>query len=428
MYRVSKVLSLAMLLSGLCAAHEAPRTSVSAPLLPIEGLIQKQADEIFEEIVKIRRAIHSHPEPSGEEVRTAKLVADRLRFWGLEVRTGVGGHGVIGILQGKSPSPVVAYRADMDAERQDLAEQVTFKSTVPGVAHVCGHDAHTAIGLGIARVLSSVRDRLPGTVVFIFQPSEENGQGARHMIADGALEKPEPSAIFALHIAPFDVGTLTTTPGTGLPGMELLEVRMKGGKDLSAAAEELAAFLRSANTIGQLEFGRIIGAIFEKDSKLLSSFVGTNARVTKSPDGVVVTGRIRAANELEHSRVKTSFLAKAKELEARGITCKHDVVLSIPALKGDPNLGVWAMGPLEGMLGKTSVLRVYHPFPFNSEDFAFFLQKVPGVLFWLGGSDTPRGVIAVPHTPDFSLDERALATGVKGMSNVLFQYLATQGK
>ena len=160
-------------------------------------------EEAREDLIEVRRDIHRHPEASGQEERTAALVADRLRALGLEVETGVGGHGVVGVLRGGQPGPVVAYRADMDAVRDNSPDPVPFRSELPGVRHICGHDIHTTVALGVAVALSAVRDELPGTVKFVFQPAEENIQGAKAMIEDGVLEDPAPSAIFAVHTAPW---------------------------------------------------------------------------------------------------------------------------------------------------------------------------------------------------------------------------------
>lgn len=429
-----KILPLVLLLATvICSevAGEDVRNPVNPETPPIEGLIREQADRIVDEMIRIRRDLHSHPEPAGREARTAEFVADRLQAWGLDVRTGVGGHGVVGILRGRTSSPVVAFRADMDAAPGDLAEQVSYRSVTPGVAHSCGHDVHTTVGLGVAHVLSSMRDRLQGSVLFIFQPSEENGQGAGRMIAEGALDHPAPAAIFAFHVAPSEVGTITSTPGTGLAGVECFTVRMRGGDDLSAAADEVAAFIRAANTVsmprGPEEFGRLLGAILDQDDETLSHFVMSTAQLAGNSEEMVVSAMVRAAGEREYSLVRTGLRARLKELESRGVTCDLEAGLTIPAMTGDPELGLWAMGPLAEMIGKASVLRAFRPFPFNSEDFAFFLREVPGVMFWLGASDSRRGVIAVPHSPGFSVDERCIDTGTRAMANVLAQYLVTRG-
>jgi metal-dependent amidase/aminoacylase/carboxypeptidase family protein len=165
------------------------------------------------EWLAVRRDLHQHPEVSGQEVRTAKVVADRLRTLGLEVRTGLGGHGVVGILRGGRPGPMVAYRADMDAVRSTYPDPVAFPSLTPGIRHICGHDVHVTIGLALAAALAHVKADLPGRVMFIFQPSEENATGARAMLTAGLFAEGRPDAIFGLHSAPFDAGLVSSKPG-----------------------------------------------------------------------------------------------------------------------------------------------------------------------------------------------------------------------
>ncbi|MEO6223391.1 MAG: M20/M25/M40 family metallo-hydrolase [Vicinamibacterales bacterium] len=175
--------------------------------------IATYVDASAPEWIAVRRDLHQHPELSGQEVRTAKIVADQLRKLGLEVRTGIGGHGVVGVLQGGRPGPLVAYRADMDAVRSAAPDPVAFPSTVQGVRHICGHDMHVTIGLALASALARERSDLPGRVMFIFQPSEERATGARAMLDAGVFSPEKPVAIFGLHSAPFDVGLVSSKPG-----------------------------------------------------------------------------------------------------------------------------------------------------------------------------------------------------------------------
>lgn len=164
-------------------------------------------------LVELRRDLHRHPELSGEEQRTAGIVANRLGALGLDVRMGVAGHGVVGILTGGRPGPLVAYRADMDAVRSGEPDPVEFRSRVAGIRHICGHDVHVTIGLGLAAVLASVRADLPGRVMFIFQPSEERATGARAMLDAGLFAKEKPVAIYGLHAAPFAAGRVGAKAG-----------------------------------------------------------------------------------------------------------------------------------------------------------------------------------------------------------------------
>jgi metal-dependent amidase/aminoacylase/carboxypeptidase family protein len=197
----------AFLVIALAAFASGQSTSPS-----LQSRVATHVDAQTSAVIAIRRDLHRHPELSGEEKRTAGMVAARLKALGLQVRTGIGGHGVVGILTGLRPGPLVAYRADMDAVRSAEPDPEEFKSLVEGVRHICGHDVHVAIGLGLASALASVRADLPGRVMFIFQPSEERATGAQAML-DAGLFKDRPGAIFGLHTAPIAAGRVMSKAG-----------------------------------------------------------------------------------------------------------------------------------------------------------------------------------------------------------------------
>jgi len=172
--------------------------------------IENKSHSIFAYLVDIRRDIHRNPELSGQEVRTANKIRKQLSKLGLEVKSNIGGHGVLGILRGKAPGPIVAWRADIDAYKDSSPDPVEFASRIKGVRHVCGHDVHTTIGLGIAETLKSVENEMSGTVMFIFQPAEETATGAKRMLEDGVFSELMPEAIFALHVCPIEEGFITS--------------------------------------------------------------------------------------------------------------------------------------------------------------------------------------------------------------------------
>jgi metal-dependent amidase/aminoacylase/carboxypeptidase family protein len=191
-----------------------PWVLVAVALLPqstsLQDRIAAQVTSETSSLVAFRRDLHQHPEVSGAESRTAARIAARLRDLGLTVRTGVGGHGVVAELTGGRPGPLVAYRADMDAVPSTAPDPVEFSSTVPGVRHICGHDLHVTVAVGLASALAKVRADLPGRVMFIFQPAEERAAGARAMLDDGLFRDARPSAIFGLHTSPLPVGQLAS--------------------------------------------------------------------------------------------------------------------------------------------------------------------------------------------------------------------------
>ena len=198
------------------------------------------------ELIELRREIHRRPELAGEERETAGLVAGALREAGLEVTTGVGGHGVLAVLDGSADGPTLAYRADMDAvdaqrnvlpfPRPDRVFDEGFASRVPGVAHLCGHDLHTAIGVGIARTLALGPEPVRGRLVFVFQPAEEPLRGARAMLETGLVQRLAPREFYALHCAPYPSGTIGVSPGYGLPGLDEVRIVLPGGDDAAVAA------------------------------------------------------------------------------------------------------------------------------------------------------------------------------------------------
>ncbi|MFH1755288.1 MAG: amidohydrolase, partial [Candidatus Latescibacterota bacterium] len=202
-------------------------------------------------LLEFRRDLHIHPELSGVEKRTAQVIARRLRDLGLEVRSDIGGHGVVGILRGGKPGPVVAYRADIDAVLSTAPDPVEFASVTPGVRHICGHDMHATIAVAIATAMADIRDELAGTVMFIFQPAEENATGANAMLEDGVIHDPVPEAIYALHCAPLEVGQLGVCDGMLLPGLDLIHIALFGEGDRAAAAGKCSQAISGISEMGR---------------------------------------------------------------------------------------------------------------------------------------------------------------------------------
>jgi metal-dependent amidase/aminoacylase/carboxypeptidase family protein len=227
------------------AEAEEPAVAALSPLFAdVERALVRQRDAI----VALRQDLHTHPELSGQEQRTAGLVAERLRALGLEVRSDVGGHGVIARLSGADPGRTIGFRADMDAFASSAPDPYSPPSTAPGVRHICGHDVHTAVAIATAEAMASVRSQLAGTVVFVFQPAEETARGARAMLDDGALAAASLDAIFAFHTAPMPLGSIGTKSGvllganTVAPGAtndRALELRSRGVIRAVVGSEQL---------------------------------------------------------------------------------------------------------------------------------------------------------------------------------------------
>jgi metal-dependent amidase/aminoacylase/carboxypeptidase family protein len=367
------------------------------------------------DLIEVRRDIHRHPELSGQEERTAALVADRLRSLGLEVETGVGGHGVVGVLRGGLPGPVVAYRADMDAVRDNSPDPVSFPSEVPGVRHICGHDIHTTVALGVAQGLAEVRADLPGTVKFIFQPAEENIQGAKAMIEDGVLEDPAPSAIFAVHTAPLEVGQIGTVEGLGLPGLDVIRVRLSGGENLAEVARAAAGLISGVSTVGPPGSPDPEG----------DDFIWANAgsRRESGGDGYVVRGSVKASGDETYASAKRQITEGLKLLVPEGTRYELDYQDRVlPDMVNDVELVRDSHVPLARVLGEANVIASGST-PYFGEDFAFFQQIIPGAMYWLGVSNAEEGIVGMPHSPGYVADEESILVGSKAMAAVLLDYL-----
>jgi len=382
------------------------------------------------ELIEIRRTIHMNPEISGQEVETAKLIAERLRGLGLEVTTGIGGHGVSGLLRGGKPGPVVAYRADMDAVPSPVVGDPPYKSRVEGVKHVCGHDAHVAVGLGVAGVLASVREELPGTVKFIFQPAEENVQGARAMIADGVLENPAPQAIFGVHTGPWPAGTIVCPAGVGLTGWLPFAVELAAEEGVDVVAQEVAEAIGAMSTVEppwspEAFTAFIDGLLVENGPYERFVFVGMNG-VQPGDDGssMVIQGMIRADGPESYQAARGQLQAAVKKA-AEG-RARFEVQFDgerFPDMHSDADLVRAAVGPIEAAIGKGKAVPMHASAPFFGEDFALFQEHIPGAMFFLGVANREKGITAFNHFPDYDIDESAIEIGTVAMANVLLDYL-----
>jgi metal-dependent amidase/aminoacylase/carboxypeptidase family protein len=380
------------------------------------------ADRFDADLIALRRDLHRWPELAGAESRTAALVARRLRAAGLEVSTGVGGHGVVAVLHGARPGPTVAYRADMDAVAADERPGWEFASRVPGAAHLCGHDLHTAIGVGVAEVLARSRERVEGRVVFVFQPAEETLRGARAMLDAGALDQVTPDEVYALHCAPFPVGSFAIMPGNGLPGLDLGHVDVTG-PDAVATGERLRAAIEGLSTVRRPgtpeEFARMLDEMRTPDGPA-ARFVSAGAQVGAGDDGAVrVRFAVRAWPDDRYPALRDDVRRLADPAGGR----VEFAGPPFPAMVCSPELSHAAAAHLRNLPGVSGVEVLHAPFPFNGEDFALFLHRVPGAMLYLGVADPERGFNGVPHAPDFGADERAIGVGVRAMAGLLLHRL-----
>jgi amidohydrolase len=415
----------------------------SGSLTELRQEIDRRVDEIFGKVVAWRRDVHEHPELSNREFRTSKLVADHLRNLGMDVLAGVAHTGVVGVLRGGISGPVVALRADMDAlpvtEQVDLpfASKVRtrYDGREVGVMHACGHDNHVAILMGVAEVLAGMRDRLHGTVKFLFQPAEEGAPageegGAGLMIKEGALENPKVDAVFGLHVFPFAAGKVQYRPGAIMAAADTLRIVVHGrqthgalpwrGVDPIVVASQIILGLQTI-TSRQIDLTTAAAVI-----TIGSLQAGVRSNIV--PDDAVMEGTIRTFDSKMQQEIHARIRQTADMIaRSAGATAEVTIERGNPVTYNDPALTQRMSVTLARVAGADSV-SLTAPLT-AAEDFSLFEQKVPGFFFFLGV--TPHGTdpakAAPNHSPRFFADEAALPVGVRLLANLAVDYLQ-QGK
>src|SRR5438128_2994663 len=404
----------------------------------LDQRIDEAAKSVESKVIECRRDIHQHPELGNREFRTSKLVADRLRQLGIEVRAPIAHTGVVGVLRGGKPGRVVALRADMDALPVVEQVDVPFKSTVRttynsqdvGVMHACGHDAHVAILLGVAEVLSSVRGELPGTIVFLFQPAEEGAPqgeegGAALMVKEGALDNPKVDAVFGLHVTSrYPVGEIAYRPGAELAAVDSFRIKVHGkqthgaypwlGVDPIVVASQIVLAL-------QLIPSRQLDVSLAPAVVTVGAIHG-GVRNNIIPDDVEMIGTIRSLDAKMREDIHARIKRTAEDIAAAGgATADVSIETGYPVTYNDPAL-TERMAPTLRRL--TSDVKVVNP-TLGAEDFSFYQQKVPGLFFWLGTRPLNQTAEQAPsnHSPLFYVDESGLELGVRALAHVAVDYL-----
>lgn len=394
--------------------------------------VQQYTDIIFDSLVEVRRDLHRFPEVSGEEEKTSEKVAEYLKDLGLEVHTNIGGYGVVGVLQGEQPGKHIAWRADMDAMPSEEPDVVDFASEVEGVRHICGHDVHTAIGLGIANVLAQLKRELQGTVYFIFQPSEENYQGAKAMIDDGLLEIIDPEEIYGLHISPWPVGTVATKSGSVYSHLNTLKITFRNSENKEALIEDTKEIISSFQNVGAdskfWDFKNLEDpeAGLESPATVFTNFltVSENFSIKESSENITMSTLINTSDK----QLMDSFPGKVRQkiLESPYSSLLKEVEYSYEkvTVHNNEELTAKTLGLLDTIYGNDTVIPVYGVVPQGrGDDFAYFQQEVPGVYYFLGGANYEAGVISMPHAPDFNVDEESIKFGVNFFSSVIIERL-----
>jgi metal-dependent amidase/aminoacylase/carboxypeptidase family protein len=403
---------------GLCLLLLAPLTLPVLAAPPVDEMAA-QLEELREDLIELRRDLHRHPEISGQEERTAKVLAERLEKLGLEVTTGVGGHGIVAVLVGGKPGGVVGFRADMDATLSMMPDPITeIASVTPGVRHICGHDVHLAVGIGVAEALATLKADLPGTVKFLFQPAEENATGAKAMVAEGALDTPVPEAIFTVHTYPMPVGQLGAVEGVTLVGRDFATVRIEGDGDRKAASKAIAETLTAATTL------ELPATFPEMAAMPLPAGDFALVQVLRSsPEGV--TAQVTVPGESSRKKARADIENRLAALELEGIDLALDYQpKGMAGVYSDPELVRASYDAIRAALGDDGLVAdAPGGGPIFSEDFGSFLEEIPGAMFWLGVANPKKGISGMPHAPDHAVDEAAIEVGAKAMAAVVWDFL-----
>ncbi|WP_245801711.1 amidohydrolase [Chitinophaga sancti] len=411
-----------------------------APMLSMaQSNLDKSVASIKDSVISWRRTIHQHPELSNREFKTSAFVAEHLKKLGLEVHTGIGKTGVVAILRGGKPGPVVALRADMDALPVYERANLPFKSLdtaeylgqqVP-VMHACGHDSHIAILLGTADVLTAMKKDVPGTVKFIFQPAEEGAPapeegGAPLMIKEGVMDHPKVDAIFGLHInSQTPVGMIKYKPGAEMASSDWFTIKVKGrqshgsqpwnGIDPIVVASQIIQGLQTiVSRQAELTKGPVVITVGKINGGVRSNII---------PEELTMEGTVRTFDnkmlEQVHEKMK---LTATKIAEASGATADVVIENKTKVTYNDPELVKLMLPSIETAAGKDNVNET--EWTTGAEDFSFYGDKAPAFFFFLGGM--PAGAdpskVAAHHTPDFYIDDSKLDVGVKVFCQLVFDY------
>jgi carboxypeptidase Ss1 len=383
-------------------------------------LLSNESVEVNEEVVRIRRQIHENPELSYREHKTAKLVADTLASYGIEVKSGVGGTGIVGLIRGKSGKVTVGLRADMDALPVNEETGLPFASKNPGVMHACGHDNHVAMLLGAACIIARHKDELEGNVKFLFQPAEEDGGrgGALPMIEDGALENPHVDHVFGLHVSSeYPAGVFALRPGALMAAPDAFEIKIRGRGGHGSAPHDAVDPIFIGNQVISTLYGIRSRWVDQREPLVISvCSVHSGTKDNIIPDEMVLAGTVRTFDETIRGRVKELIRTVSASVgSAYGarvqVSFKEN---TYPVTYNDPA----TTEKVKGVLSKIEGARVIETKPvMGAEDVSRFLEKAPGTFYFLGTRNESKGLVYPNHSSKFTFDEEYLRYGV--LSHVL---------
>ncbi len=384
---------------------------------------KREAEFIFDDLVHLRRDFHRYPELGFQETRTSTIIAEALFGLGLQVQTGVGQTGVIGLLEGNQAGPTLLLRFDMDALPVSEENEVDYASLVPGIMHACGHDGHMAIGLGVARILAHHQQQLAGRVKFLFQPAEEGLGGALAAMASGALENPRPNVALALHLwndLPFGQIRVANGPTMAASSIFTLSVKGKGGHG-AAPHKAIDPILAAAHIVAALQ------SIVSRNIDPLESVVVTVGQMSAGttfnviPEEAVLKGTVRSYDNELHRLAYRRILEMAQSMAA-AFRCQAtmETVAIVPAVVNAAEPASVVRQAAAAIVGPESVVGGR---TMEAEDMGFILQEVPGCYFFIGSKNDARGLNYPHHHPRFDFEEQALILGAATLAQAAASYL-----
>lgn len=390
-----------------------------------------EAEALREELIARRRDLHQYPELAFEEVRTAGIIAEELGRLGLEVQTGVGKTGVVGILEGDQDGPTVMYRADMDALPIQEENEVEYASRTPGKMHACGHDGHVTIALGVAKLLSQQRDSLAGRVKFVFQPAEEGGVGALAMVNDGVMTGPPPDVVLGLHLwNPLPIGTLGVAEGAVMASCSIFRVLVKGRGGHAALPyttnDPVICTAQLVNALHAL-VGRRVNLMDGLAVLSVTSLVTSSTTYNVIPDQVEILGTFRTL----HNDTALLIEQQIREISAsvcQSWGCAEEVTVehkTFPVVN-DADVTARVRQVFAGSFADCTLDTTARTMA--SEDVSYLMNDAPGMYFFVGSSNAERGLTYGHHHPRFDFDEDALPLSVALMSAAVADYLTGDGK
>jgi amidohydrolase len=383
-----------------------------------------EAEALFEYTRAMRRDFHRHPELGFQEVRTAGMVARELSALGLEVSTGIAETGVVALLEGERPGPVVLLRFDMDALPILEQTQAKYASLNPGVMHACGHDGHTAIGLTVARLLHQHRDELAGTVKLVFQPAEEGLGGAERMLKEGVLENPRPEVCLALHLwNERHFGWVGVSNGPTMAASEIFKIKLTGKGGHGAVPNlTIDPVVAAAQVITALQ------SLVARNVSPLQAAVVTVASLQAGQAHNVIPGEATLKGTIRtfEPTVRKLLLKRFEEIvsgvgQAMGCAVEIDLQSLTPAVINDPQIASRVQAAAAALLPASELSTAFSTM--GSEDMAFMMQEIPGCYFFIGSANPEKGLDAAHHHSRFDFDERALPKAAALMTSVVAEFL-----